>query len=106
MNRNDADQAVPEKWLETLNERCDLDRSFEALDGWNHFHTDTIRGRLRTLQLNPGEAWSYFDKALARSESFDGTLRNILRRFYLKVYRFENALLEESIPGGGDPGRT
>jgi hypothetical protein len=106
MNKHDFDQAVPEKWLESLNERCDLDQSFEALEGWNHFHTETIRGRLRSLQLKPREAWEHFERATARSGGFDASPRNALRRFYLKVYRFENALLEESIPGGGDPGRT
>ena len=103
--KRDSDKAVPDNWLELLNERCDLDQSFAALEGWNHFHTDTIRGRIRYMQLRPREAWAHFDQALSRSAGFDG-LRNILRRFYLKIYRFENALLDESLPEGGDPAST
>ncbi len=106
MVMRDSDQAVPEDWLETLNSVCDLDRSFEALEGWSHFHTDTIRGRIRSLELRPGEAWEFFELAAERADGFERSLRNLLRRFYLKVYRFENALLEESTPQGGDPDRT
>src|SRR5258706_199678 len=65
---NDSEQAVPEKWLDALNERCDLDQSFQALQGWDHFHTDTIRGRLRSFQLKPREAWDHFDLAVERAE--------------------------------------
>jgi tetratricopeptide (TPR) repeat protein len=102
--KRDREQAVPRDWLRLLNDHCDIDLAFEALEGWEHFHTDTNRGRLRSLQLRPQEAWGYFRKAEARAEKFELSPMNLLRRFCLKVYRFDNALSEESGPQGADPG--
>jgi len=99
---NDPEQACPANWLELLNEHCDLDLAFESLSGWNHFHTDTNRGRLRSLQLRPAEAWEFFERAVQRADEFAHSPYNFLRRFCLKFYRFENALIQESIPEGGD----
>ncbi len=104
--REDADQACPKDWIEAVNIRCDLDLAFEALEGYDHFHTDTLRGRLRTFQLWPEEALEFFLRAEARAEESACTPLDLLRRFYLRVYCFENALLEESVPGGGDPAVT
>ncbi len=107
MNRTpEHDQAVPENWLDLVNHRCDLDLAFEALEKLSHFHTDTIRGRIRSLQLRPKEAWKFFQRAEENADSFGASPRNLLRRFFLKVYCFENALLEESTPSGGDAERT
>jgi tetratricopeptide (TPR) repeat protein len=104
--KHEPDQAAPNEWITLVNDRCDLDLAFKALEGWNHFHTDTIRGRIRSLQLRPHEAWGFFRKAEERADEFGRSLRNLLRRFYLKVYRFENAVIEESTPEGGRPGET
>jgi tetratricopeptide (TPR) repeat protein len=104
MNR-EPDQAAPKNWIMLVTDRCDLDLAFEALEGWEHFHTDTIRGRIRSLQLRPDEAWDHFENAQKRSESYGSSLRNVLRRFYLKIYRFENALIEESGSDAGDPSK-
>jgi len=68
-----------------------------GLEGWNHFHTETIRGRRGLSTEAPGGV-DHFDRAVERAEGFDAPA-DILRRFYLKVYRFENALLDQSIPG-------
>ena len=92
----EPEQAAPLSWITLVNDRCDLDLAFDELDGWKHFHTDTIRGRVRSLQLRPQEAWTYFEKAQAKAEKYEHSLRNKLRRFYLKLYRFENALVEDS----------
>src|SRR5262245_4189969 len=105
MKSMDREQAQPEDWGENWNEKCDLDLAFEALEDWHHFHTDTMRGRIRSLQLRPDEAWPYFETAFRRAPDFAATPRNQLRLFYLKAYCFENALIEESAETG-DPRRT
>jgi hypothetical protein len=104
--RNHWEEAAPSEWISLLNEQADLDAAFEALEDWNHFHGDTIRGRIRSLQLRPQEAWGHFEKAASRSASFSRSSKNVLRLFSLKVYRFENAILEESLPLGGQPSRV
>jgi tetratricopeptide (TPR) repeat protein len=80
-----------------------LDEAFKELDGWNHFHTDSLRGRTLSLQLRPTEAWDYFLKAESRADDFQKTSRNILRRFVLKIFCLENCFVEESLPNLGDP---
>ena len=102
----EPEQAAPISWVTLVNDRCDLDLAFDELDGWKHFHTDTIRGRVRSLQLRPKEAWTYFEKARARAHKYEHSLRNHLRLFYLKLYCFENALIAESQSEGGSPSRT
>jgi hypothetical protein len=101
---HEPDQAVPTDWISLVNERCDLDLAFESLEGWDHFHTDTIRGRIRSLQLRPNDAWRFFRRADERSGAFCHSPLNDLRRFFLKSYRFENAFVEESQAEGGRPG--
>ncbi len=105
-NKNDRERSAPENWLPLLNDRCDVDLAFQALEGWNHFHTDTNRGRLRSLQLRPVEAWEYFRKAEERAGEYSLSRQNLLRRFCLKFYRFENALIQESDPESADPELT
>lgn len=92
------DEAGPKDFFRLTNERCDLDFSFASLESYSHFHTETVRGRIRTLQLRPKEAWEHFSKAEALLPEFPRTLRNTMRAFYLRVYRFENALLECAFP--------
>ncbi len=101
-----ADRAAPADWMNLVNEKGDLDLAFDALDGWDHFYTDTIRGRIRSLQLRPKEAEPFFERSQARVEKFPATLRNFLRRFYHKIYVFENSIIAESAPEGGDPELT
>ncbi len=101
-----SDRAAPADWMALVNEKCDLDLAFEALEGWNHFYTDTIRGRIRSLQLRPKEATTFFDLSAERVDDFPNTLRNFLRRFYHRIYVFENAIIAESESGGGDPKQT
>jgi tetratricopeptide (TPR) repeat protein len=99
------EQAAPEDWMAVLN-ACDLDEAFESLDGYNHFHSDTLRGRTRSLQLRSTEAWKYFREAESRIRQFKSTDQNRLRHFFLKVYSFENSMTDESLPDGGNPART
>ena len=104
--KHERDQAAPHDWISIVNERADLDLAFETLEGWTHFHTDTIRGRIRSLQLRPVEAWEHFERAEARAQEFTRSVRNVLRRFYLKVYCFENAVIEESASEGASRSKT
>jgi hypothetical protein len=101
-NKHDPEQSAPENWLQLLNDHCDIDLAFDGLKGWNHFHTDTNRGRLRSLQLRPAEAWEFFQRAEERADEFAYSSHNLLRRFCIKFYRFENALIQESAPEAGD----
>lgn len=101
-----ADRAAPADWMNLVNEKGDLDLAFDALDGWDHFYTDTIRGRIRSLQLRPKEAELFFERSQARVEEFPNTHRNFLRRFYHKIYVLENSVIAESAPEGGDPDLT
>ncbi len=101
-----SDRAAPADWMALVNEKCDLDLAFDVLEGWNHFYTDTIRGRIRSLQLRPKEAMAYFELSAERVDDFPNTLRNFLRRFYHKIYVFENSIIAESEPEGGNPDQT
>jgi hypothetical protein len=74
--------------------RADLERSFRELEGCNHFHAHSMRGRIRTLQLRLEEAWEHFDFAEVLSRRSAETIPNLRRTFLLQVYRFDNALLE------------
>ena len=96
MNR-EPDQAAPKNWITLVTDRCDLDLAFEALDGWDHFHTDTIRGRIRSLQLRPDEAWQHFlalwefawQTGLKASEGQQRQKALDLERYYQGILKLE-----------------
>lgn len=97
-NEQDSDRAAPRDWLDIVNQECDLEKGFRALESRDHFYTDTLRGRIRSLQLRPQEAERYFERACSRVSDFPYTSRNRLRAFYTKLYRFENLLISASEP--------
>jgi tetratricopeptide (TPR) repeat protein len=88
------DEPLPQGWWEDFSSNADLEKSFEGLKGWRHFHALTMRGRIRSLQLRMDEAWKWFDKAYERSEEAPETIPNLVRQFLLNIYCFEHALLE------------
>src|SRR5262245_17716974 len=100
-----AEQAAPDNWMDLLSPRG-LDLALDGLEAFNNFHTDTLRGRTRSLQLQSTEAWKYFREAESRIGEFKPSDQNLMRHFFLKVYSFENATTDESLPDGGNPGRT
>ncbi len=87
-------EPLPRGWVHTLMHRADLERSFRELEGRTHFHSHTMRGRIRTLQLRLEEAWDHYDLAEVLSRRAEETIPNLRRTFLLQVYRFDNALLE------------
>ena len=84
---------VPTGWLDRFLGRADLERSFAELVG-EHFHIETFRGRIRSLQLRIDEAWEHFDRAEELVEEVEETIPNLVRQFLLEVYRFDHALTE------------
>lgn len=95
-DEGDYEPAGPAQFLEKLNDGCDLDAAFDTLEGFDHFYSCALRGRTRTLQLRPEEAEAFFAESDERYPLCQPCLRNSLRRFYVKVYRYENQLLLES----------
>ena len=94
--------AIPAEWLEELQRKADLNASFDALAGIEHFHAETMRGRIRCLQLQHEEAWDHFDRATVLVEEYPETIPNLVRQFLLEIFRFENAVIEEPITPGLD----
>lgn len=84
---------VPEGWLDRFFGKADLERSFAELRG-GHFHVETLRGRIRSIQLRIDEAWDHFDRAEELVEEAEETIPNLVRQFLLEVFRFQNALAE------------
>ena len=92
---------LPSGWVHAFMHEADLEKSFRALDGCPHFHAETMRGRIRTLQLRTAEAWHHYDAAEVSSREAEESIPNLRRTFLLQVYRFDNALLEA--PESNDP---
>ena len=96
MERREKVSPLPSGWVHDFMHEADLEKSFRALEGCPHFHADTMRGRIRTLQLRTAEAWRYYDSAEVSSRRAEESIPNLRRTFVLQVYRFDNALLEAS----------
>ena len=94
MKRREKVSPLPSGWVHDFMHEADLEKSFRALEGCPHFHAETMRGRIRSIQLRTGEAWRHFDSAEVASRSADESIPNLRRTFILQVYRFDNALLE------------
>jgi hypothetical protein len=52
-----------------------------------------MRGRIRSFQLRLNEAWKHFERASKKSDRARDTIPNLVRKFLLQIYIFENALL-------------
>ena len=88
---------LPENWLKKFFRRADLDASYRNLDGVRHFHAETMRGRIRSLQLRFADAWNHFDQAQSLISESPKTIPNLVRQFVLEIYSFNNALLERPV---------
>lgn len=95
-----AEAPFPAGWLSDFITRADLEASFGALEGYQHFYAEGLRGRIRSLQLKLKEAQRHFARAEALAEKAAKTASNLLREFLLAVYSFECVLLS----GPLDPG--
>lgn len=85
---------LPRGWQERFFDRADLEGSFRALEGLDHFHVHTMRGRIRSLQLRTEDAWDHFDRSLDLAADAPVTIANLVREFLLNLYLFDNAILE------------
>ena len=88
------ENVLPVAWLENYLEKADLERSFQELNGSDHFHAETMRGRIRSFQLQTREASEHFDRALSGALRTPETIPNLIRQLVLDVYCFENKLIE------------
>ena len=88
---------LPENWLKKFFRRADLKTSYRDLEGVRHFHAETMRGRIRSLQMRFAEAWKHFDHAQALISESPKSIPNLVRQFVLEIYSFNNALLERPV---------
>ncbi len=84
---------LPAGWMAELLDRADLEHSFSRLKRLKHFYAETMRGRVRSLQMEPQEAMEHFEKAEKLFTGAPETSSNRLRHFLLMIYSFNNALL-------------
>ena len=92
--RSEAIDPLPPGWLADFEDRVDLARSFEALEGRTHFHAEAYRGFIRSFELRCEEAWRHFDKAQDLVDEADENIPNLIREFLLHIWCFENAIVE------------
>ncbi len=88
---------LPDGWVDRFSSRVDLDASFRELEGLHHFYVETMRGRVRSLQLRFDEAWEHFESATDAVDAAEDSIANLVRQFQLEIFRFENALVEEPL---------
>ncbi len=96
-------RVVPAGWLRAFMDRADLERSCEELGSCSHFHAETLRGRIRSLQFEPGAARDHFTRALAGARQAPQTIANQIRKLILHVYWFENSLLKAPLSSSTRP---
>jgi hypothetical protein len=90
-------EPLPQGWTKRFVCNAHLERSFGELDDRDHFFTETMRGRIRSLQLQFREAWNHFDRATELKERYEKSKDNLIREFLLEIYRFDHALLEQPV---------
>ena len=88
---------LPENWLKKFFRNADLEASYQELENVRHFHAETMRGRIRSLQMRFGDAWDHFDRAQSLICKAPGNTPNLVRQFVLEIYSFNNALLERPV---------
>lgn len=86
----------PPGWMEMMVEKADFKAAFDALEGYPHFHSESLRGKIRSIQLRTQEAWEHFQKAEELSKSYEESAQKRIFLFYLSIYRVENAYIEEA----------
>ncbi len=94
--------AYPESFSFLFLKKIDLEASFSALSGYNHFYSETLRGKIRSLQLKPEEAAIYFEKARKLSQNLELTPQNLNYIFILRTFALDNAVLLEAKRSQGE----
>ncbi len=88
-----TDHIFPAGWPEVF-ESLDLERAYDGLAGYEDYHTYTLRGFLRHLQLRSEDALAHFDEAEARFPGFR-TEDDVRRYWILLNRRFTACMLNE-----------
>lgn len=95
---------LPVGWYDEYFEKADLDASYGALEGIDHFYAEAMRGHIRSQQLRLEEAAVHFEHAQEDSRDVSEDIPTLVRVFMLGTFIFDNALLRgpacdvESIP--------
>jgi hypothetical protein len=89
----DSEPPLPPGWLRTFIDKADLAASYDALSGCTHFYAETMRGRIRALELKLDEAAKHFEQAEGLFAAAPRTTPNLLRGFLLSIYAFDFILL-------------
>ena len=92
-----AEYATPSDWHENFHKRVDFEAAFRTLDGHEHFHAETLRGKIRSLQLRTKEASKHFLTAMLLSKAAKKNAQTLVRILYLHSYMVQNALLHEAL---------
>jgi len=92
-----SSEPVPEGWIQRYSTRVDLEASYAELEGRRHFHVESLRGHIRSLQHRFDDAWEHFERAVGLVEEAEDDIATLVRKFLLEIYRLENALLEKSL---------
>ncbi len=88
---------LPKNWLKKFFRNADLETSYQELESVRHFHAETMRGRIRSLQMRFSAAWEHFDRAQSMICEAPRNTPNLVRQFVLEIYSFNNALLERPV---------
>jgi hypothetical protein len=88
-----AEPPLPAGWLSEFISKADLSASYDALSASTHFYAETMRGRIRALQLRLHEAADHFERAEDLFMEAPRTTPNLLRGFLLGIYTFDCILL-------------
>lgn len=101
--RSKHESVLPKDWYRELFDKADLERSFQRLEGIEHFYAAAMRGRIRSLQMRLDDAWEHLDEAADGVDKVPVNIPNLVRAFLLNIYSFENALLANPVDRSSPP---
>lgn len=90
---------LPKGWVRAFFDEVDLEASYAALAGCQHFHAETMRGVIRSLEVRVEEAEKHFARAFDLSGLEPRTIPNLVRRITLTGFWLENKLVAGWIQG-------
>ena len=92
----------PPGWRDLIYEKVDFEAAFDALDGYDHFHTETLRGFIRTKQLRLDDARSRFRNAERLFPEAAPSRENPRYLFLLRLFAAGAAVTGEALDPGTD----
>lgn len=95
-NTETSSVAFPDDLRVLLFEKVDLNAAFLALSGYKHFYSESLRGRICTLQVRPEEAVKHFEEAERLAIEAPVNPKNRHRHFLLRAFSLDNAVLLEA----------